>query len=172
MALVVENGTGIIGAESYASVAETDAWYAGRPGADATSWAAASEPQKEGALREASLYLDVHFLSGRSPYVDGQGLGWPFDDWEYSLATLQTLKRATMMIAPLALSSALVSTLPAEAPVTSKTDKVGDLSESRTYAVSEWGAPTVVAGRDLSFLGRMLAFLGGSGIVVGQRALG
>lgn len=172
MALLVENGSGLVGADSYASVEDTDAWWAGRSGADALAWAGANLASKEAALRDATVFLDLRYLAGGSPLRDGQGLAWPPEDWEYSLSALQTLRRATMMVAPLALTSTLLGGAPEEAPIVSRTDTVGELSESRTYAVSEFGAPTVIAGRDLSFLDRMLSGMVGSSLLVGRRYLG
>jgi len=171
--LVVETGYGVVGAESYASVNDADAWWAGRTGPDAAAWLAATGPQKETALREASTFIDINYMSNSSlPYVDGQGLLWPYEETDYTLAALQTLRRAVIMIAPLALETPLIAQTPASAAVVSESVKVGDLSESKTYATSEATAPTVVAGRDLSFLGRMLVGFGSGGVVIGRRVLG
>jgi len=55
MTLIVEDGTGLAGAESYVSVADADAYHAGR---DNTAWAAISTTAlKEAALRRATDYL-------------------------------------------------------------------------------------------------------------------
>lgn len=172
MALVVETGTGVIGADSYASVAEADAYWAGRSGADAAAWAAALLPAKEAALRDASLFIDVYHLSGYGPLVDGQGLAWPHEGYEFSLSNLNLLRRAVMMIAPLALGSPLLVVAPAEPAVVQKIDKVGELMESRTYKAPTGDGPVVVAGRDLTFLYALLAPLRGSGLVIGRRVLG
>lgn len=60
MALVVETGEGVPGAESYASIASADAYWAKRPQSPfAAAWAAATVELKEGALREASGYMDA-----------------------------------------------------------------------------------------------------------------
>lgn len=60
MALVVEDGTGVTGAEAYASVAAADDYWSKRrqsPLADA--WARADPGTKEGAMREGADYMDA-----------------------------------------------------------------------------------------------------------------
>ena len=59
MALVVEDGTGIVGAESYQSVANADIYIQNRT--NDSSWASASLEDKERALRIATEYLDTRF---------------------------------------------------------------------------------------------------------------
>lgn len=80
MALIVEDGTGVAGAESYASAAETDAYWAAHPQDPlAAAWAAADAAAKEGALRAASAYLDATYgqaYRGIRASWD-QGLDWP-----------------------------------------------------------------------------------------------
>lgn len=172
MALVVETGLGSLTADSYASVATADAYWAARPGPDATAWAAAQLADKEGALRSATEYLDREHLGGRTPMIDGQGLAWPYgDDFEVTISLLRLVERATVMIAPLALSGPLLAQAAAEPLVVQRTDKVGEISESRTFARPVFDS-TVVAGRDLTFLSRMLAPLGTGGLVIGHRVLG
>lgn len=77
MALIVEDGSIISGAESYASVANTDAYNTSFVG-DA-SWIDASEPEKERALRQATQYLDtIYFQQWRGERVQAtQSLQWP-----------------------------------------------------------------------------------------------
>ena len=71
----VEDGTGLAGANSYASVAEADDYFAGR--LYSTAWTAASSADKEKALVLASLAIDaqVRFHGGR--FSQEQGLQWP-----------------------------------------------------------------------------------------------
>lgn len=83
MALIVEDGTGIAGAESYASVADADAYWVARPQDPlAAAWAAADQAKKEGALRSASSYLDgAYGRSYRGARIGWeQGLEWPRSD--------------------------------------------------------------------------------------------
>lgn len=76
MALIVEDGLGIIGAESFASVAQADARLASL---GMSMWAALSEPEKEQALRRAAVHMENVYR----PLWKGirktfeQGLSWP-----------------------------------------------------------------------------------------------
>ncbi len=75
MTLVVEDGSGITGAESYLSVADGDNLL-GNNGA----WKAANDESKESALRMASSYADVRWVNvlGASSVVnETQGLAFP-----------------------------------------------------------------------------------------------
>lgn len=80
MALIVEDGTGVADAESYADVAFIDAHWAARPHLDLSeAWSAADTAAKEGAAREAAAYLDAllsdAYRGVRASY--DQGLEWP-----------------------------------------------------------------------------------------------
>ena len=55
MALIVEDGTGVSGAESYISVVDADDYHTNHGN---TSWGSADTTAKEIALRKASEYLD------------------------------------------------------------------------------------------------------------------
>ena len=78
MALVIEDGSQVSTAESYASVADADTYVATYLGGDAT-WDAASVTAKEVALREATQYIDGKF----GPRFSGERRGnvqileWP-----------------------------------------------------------------------------------------------
>lgn len=86
---IVEDGTGIAGANSYVTVAAADAYDADH-GALA-AWSAASESEKQEALRLATQYLDMNYNGRwRGQKADGdQGLAWPrisaVDDDGYTL---------------------------------------------------------------------------------------
>lgn len=81
MTLIVETGAGDAGAESYASIDEAAAyWTARQHDPMAAAWEnAESDDLREGALREASTYLDATYgglyLGSRSTTT--QGLLWP-----------------------------------------------------------------------------------------------
>ncbi|MGY2048907.1 DnaT-like ssDNA-binding protein [Methylobacterium sp. JK268] len=75
MPLIVEDGSGLPSAESYVSVAASDAYHAARAN---TGWAG-DDAIKEAALRRATEFLDSLF-EGRwigRPAIRGQGLCWP-----------------------------------------------------------------------------------------------
>lgn len=77
MALVTEDGTGRSDAESYASVADADAYHSAM---GAASWAVASESAREVALRKATAYVEAAYTwRGVRATVD-QALSWPRGD--------------------------------------------------------------------------------------------
>ncbi|OAN76751.1 hypothetical protein A8B82_15275 [Sulfitobacter sp. EhC04] len=115
MALVVETGAGISGAESYATVAAIDAFWGNRQHTEFyTAWDAASAEAKEGAAREASGYLDALLSTSYRGRRKGwlQGLEWPRsearDDDGFDLPALPPqLIRATCELAARAVTGPL-----------------------------------------------------------------
>lgn len=82
MPLVVEDGTGVAGAESYASVDAATAYWVSRPqDANAAAWTAAAgvDGKQEGALREGAAFLDATWglLYRGSRKTAAQGRPWP-----------------------------------------------------------------------------------------------
>lgn len=75
MTLIVEDGTGLATAESYASVASLDA-YAAAHGSPA-AWTAAGVVAKEAALRYASTWVDGRYLWRGIVLRTTQRLSWP-----------------------------------------------------------------------------------------------
>lgn len=85
MAITVEDGTGVAGAESYASVADADTYWGKRTHqALYTTWDGASTAEKEGALREATTYVEARWGQFYRGVKRGnaQGLQWPRSDAE------------------------------------------------------------------------------------------
>lgn len=81
MTLLVEDGTNVAGAESYASVAQADTRLAAL---GFTTWAPLLEVEKEAALRRATNYMTQEFRSrwkGTRANED-QALDWPRTDVE------------------------------------------------------------------------------------------
>jgi hypothetical protein len=76
VALVVEDGTGLANAESYASVAEADAYHADRGNA---AWAALATAVKEQALRKATEYMSQAYRIRWAGFrvKATQALDWP-----------------------------------------------------------------------------------------------
>lgn len=76
MALVHEDGTGLVGAESYATVDFTDTYLSER---GFTLWATMSEAEKEAALRRGSDFMEQAYRSRWAGYrvTSTQGLSWP-----------------------------------------------------------------------------------------------
>lgn len=74
MAFSVETGTGSATSNSYASVAEADAFLADRGNA---TWAAAAQATKEQALVSASDYLDAGYPFSGTRSSTSQAMAWP-----------------------------------------------------------------------------------------------
>lgn len=79
MALIVEDGTGLANAESYASVAETDTYHSDRGEVD---WAALTTAEKEQALRRATDFMVQSYRQRWLGYrrTSTQRLDWPRSD--------------------------------------------------------------------------------------------
>lgn len=76
MALTVEDGTGLVGADAYISVANADTYF--QASANAT-WAAAAIPAKEVAIVKATRYMEKRFGTKWKGLIASseQALGWP-----------------------------------------------------------------------------------------------
>ena len=74
MSLIVEDGTGVVGAESYATEAQATAYFSNR---GVTTWTAVAN--KEAALRKATDYMVQNYrLAWKGCRVDPeQALDWP-----------------------------------------------------------------------------------------------
>lgn len=82
VALIVEDGTGVASADSYAAVSAATTYWENRPhDPNAAVWtaAAAVTGKQEGMLREATAYLDATYgaLYRGSRSTTAQGLLWP-----------------------------------------------------------------------------------------------
>ena len=76
MALTVEDGTGLVGADAYISVANADTYF--QASANAT-WAAATIPAKEIAIIKATRYIEKRFGAKWKGLIASseQALSWP-----------------------------------------------------------------------------------------------
>ncbi len=76
MALITEDGSGKADAESFASVADADAWHAARGNA---AWAALTAGEKEINLRKATDYMQQSYRSAWAGQrvTSTQALDWP-----------------------------------------------------------------------------------------------
>lgn len=142
MSITVEDGTGIAGAESYATVAFVDTYWTSRThdATNSAAWAALTTAKKEGALREATAYLDARYGSKyrgvRRGYV--QGLLWPRDGAEdeagYDLPGLpEELQRAVAELAVRASSARLAPDADRGNLVKRTKDQVGPLVQEIEY---------------------------------------
>jgi len=75
LTLVKEDGTGLASANSYASVADGDAYFEGH--LYATAWTAATSGTKAAALVMATRLVDTQFQFNGFRANEGQGLQWP-----------------------------------------------------------------------------------------------
>jgi hypothetical protein len=75
LTLVKEDGTGKSDANSYASVADGDAYHEGH--LYATAWTGASAGTKAAALVMATRLIDAQFQFGGGRAVETQALQWP-----------------------------------------------------------------------------------------------
>jgi hypothetical protein len=73
MALIIEDGTGVLNADSYVTVAECEAFAIAYYGASL----AGSPQKKEAALRTAALFMNSLPWQGRRTFGRNQGLAWP-----------------------------------------------------------------------------------------------
>jgi hypothetical protein len=78
MSLTVEDGSGLANAESYASVAEADAWHLAR-GNDIWFDSDFDNTEKEQALRRATDFMEQYYGLRYAGYrkTDTQALAWP-----------------------------------------------------------------------------------------------
>jgi hypothetical protein len=74
MALIVEDGSGRVDAESYLSVAAADTYHAAFGN---SAWTGAEVAVKEAALRRATQYLDARYAWAGEPLTQTQALAWP-----------------------------------------------------------------------------------------------
>lgn len=77
MALIVEDGTNVAGAESYVTLAEANTYFSNR--GSPSAWTSLSDAVKEQYLREATDYIEAYYAlrwKGRRD-EDDQPLAWP-----------------------------------------------------------------------------------------------
>ena len=78
LTLIKETGAGLVDANSYADVADGDAYHAGH--LYALAWTAASADQKAVALVMATRLIDAEYQFGGTRSVVTQSLQWPRED--------------------------------------------------------------------------------------------
>lgn len=75
--IIPENGVGIAGANSYATVEAADLFHDLRQNA---AWLAATEAQKVAALVRATDFIEASYRASAAPLMQGQGLQFPTSD--------------------------------------------------------------------------------------------
>lgn len=74
--LVLENGTGLTQANTYASLEYARQYFIGRR-LHSSAWTVASDETRMAALMQATRLLDQEFIWSGKPLVAEQALGWP-----------------------------------------------------------------------------------------------
>jgi hypothetical protein len=144
MTLTVETGSGVSGADTYAALATINTYWTNRPHvALATTWGAAGDPNKEGAAREATAFLDAVWGRYYRGVVQGraQGLLWPrsdaFDDADYLITGLpKEIVTAVCELSARALSAPLVADTDNSGAIKRKREKIDVIEEETEYATS------------------------------------
>lgn len=164
MALIVEDGSKVANAESYVDVTEADAYWAAR---NDTVWSGKTSGEKEAALREAALYLDMSYRWIGSPTYYDQVMKWPrsvgYDRGGKEVSHDEiplAVRRAQMELAYAALSGNLAPTLERGGQVQNET--VGPLSVTyfegapggRRYAFADLILKDLITGRSTGLTGR------------------
>lgn len=147
MTLIVEDGTGLSTANSYATVAEADAYHQSR--LHTSTWDAAYSTDKEAALIWASRLLDEHTNWCGTPATSTQALCWPRSSTYSKIGVLLSstaipadVKNATSELARRLLASDRPQSSE-EGTVTSKS--VGPLSISYAGSRSSAAVPDSVS---------------------------
>ncbi len=139
MAFTPEDGTGVVGANSYADVAFADSYFTDRA---VTAWSSLATTAKQAALIAATDYID----SVWGPYFKGaqvseaQALQFPRDEFEGLPANL---KKATAEYALRASAGALAPDIeqdPSGYQVSRKFERVGPIEERTDFAFLGPGA--------------------------------
>ena len=158
--MIVENGDGVAGANSYASVFFADEYFSAR--AD-DKWTGTTR-QKEAALIKASDYIDMRWgpMAGGAALNDEQGLVWP----RCSKGLPKALRKAVAEYAVIALTQTLapiprVDDSGAKTIVTSK--EVGPLKQSFAQVTGQTKSGIASMFREYPIAdGMMLSVVGGS----------
>lgn len=158
MALIVEDGTIVAGADSYLSLAAAATYWTnhGSP----VAWTGATDAAKEAGLRYATLWIDAKFTWGGLIVSSDQVLDWPrynvYDDEGRLVddaSIPQRVKDATAEMAKAHIDAALNATLSRGGAV--KSERV-DVIE---VVYLDWASPET----DYPLVKRMLAGLTASG---------
>lgn len=139
MAFIPEDGTGIVGANSYADVAFADSYFADR---DIAAWSELTTVAKQAALIAATDYIDAVW----GPYFKGaqvsetQALQFPRDAFE---GLPENLKKATAEYALRASTAPLAPDIeqhPSGYQVSRRFERVGPIEERTDFAFLGPGA--------------------------------
>lgn len=148
MTLTIEDGSGVVGADSYVDATDASAYLADHyTTTQLATWTAASSGDKEIHLRNAAQYLSTYY-GGRwigTRANETQGLDWPrtaaADQDGYAIdddAIPQAIIDAQCELALRAAGAALTSDVSTSvAEIASESKSVGSISKSVTYVGSK-----------------------------------
>lgn len=98
MALTVEDGSVVSGADSYLSVDDADVYFSKH--SSPVEWTEATTAQKEAALRYATQWLDINFTWESDIYSTAQTLDWPrvafYDDDDRTIGGVNNMPQALL----------------------------------------------------------------------------
>ncbi|MBB76526.1 MAG: hypothetical protein CMJ75_18635 [Planctomycetaceae bacterium] len=143
MAITVEDGSGLAGADAYVSVADVDAYLTKYN--PSTTWDALGDPEKEAAIVKATRYLDLVYAERWDGVkkTEAQALDWPRYDADYkdhpvpSTEVPQAVKDATAEIARWSgenPTTPLINTKTDDAAIKRDKIQVGQIVLDTTYA--------------------------------------
>ena len=156
MALIVEDGTIVVDANSYCSVADADAYHTTRGNA---AWAALDNTTKEQNLIKATDYISMFYdaLWDGEPMQAGQSLAWPRRDVRVSggfYIPIDIIPRALRhATAELAMKAASGINLFEDIGRETLSEKVGEIAVTYAQGSRRSTQFTVVDGWLSSFLG-------------------
>lgn len=177
MALIVEDGTGLVDAESYASEAAADLYFAAR--GNPLTWTTLTTAQKEQWLRQGTEFMDLEFgarWKGRR-VTQLQALDWPRsgvnDESGFTIGSDSVpiqLERATIEMAHRQAidQTDLMPDLDTSANIKRERLEVGPIELDTTYAGSSNQQAAFVKVEKM--IRELVTFLGASGIAVNIRA--
>jgi len=123
--MVVENGTGLINSNSYASVATADAYHQDRGNVE---WNALTEEDKEARLIKATTFLDGNYTFPGYKSTREQALEWPRIDAVDSYGWL--LEGVPQQVVFATCEAALIETLVETQARAVSSESVGQISVS------------------------------------------
>jgi len=141
---VVEDGSAVDGANSYCSVADAD--QINLDYENSVDWIAATDAEKEMALRQATRYLDLHYIWDGYKVYEDQVLMWPryemYDEDDNYLAEDEIPTKVIQACVYLAIKviegDTLLEDFQNEGKVKKSKDVVGPLTEEREYVFGEY----------------------------------
>jgi len=129
MALIVEDGTGLVDAESYVSVVDCGTYCTAH---GLSAWTG-TDAVKESALRNATQYIDTNYsFRYDKTYVD-QALEFPRYYWEWDDPVMNRVRAACCELAVKALSGSLYTDVAAQQTIKVK---VGPIEKTTTPSAS------------------------------------